>query len=963
MNCFDDGLIYRIADYDDTDADDIDADENSTTLYVYNKDLEELILYTYSNANFTRMWVYDNYIILFESMNHEIWLLPKKKIIANKDFKDISISKDILELRTLHIQDIVMIQNKLLIAASNKLINKLIYYDIDKKEVSKYNETIGCMCVMNNKVYAISPGRAFGGLYQIDHGKMSLIDTLWDVFDDNTEDIIGDKMVSTNNHLIFCAGVYEDGNFRSRNVCVKNMNTKDLYTIHTTEYKDCDICACNGYVGILDDTQIRICDLLRKDVHTIDLQVTAQEIIYVSNEFVYLATKESLHKTKINSDVEITGESKRDQELAEGARNAIDLTNPLAPQAPQAPVTPHRPTVSSGSSVSSGSPSSPRSPYILLDLSDQAPDQAPDTTSTPSIFLYTKPYRNIKPKIQYEVINTFDKNVNAQFQINVMKEFQRYTQRNVQAEYAVEALRFKQRNAALKAAPDDQNIYLFMMCRAKDITPGDYTIENQLQSYKKGKNVYTYCKQAIDNLRGKHKLVVYDSRVSDDFEDSENVEVCPSITNYEKFQSALTVTARQGKIALVYISAHGNDEGRMVIDPNPENHDKKLQIFGDVLAMCCTEDCQIFLNSCSAAKRDAFTLSNRLDNIVLATPIPITTGKVLHRFRIANDRLYFNVYYKNSIHAYYRNWWTFTLAVRTMENNDYIFDKLNETERETNIVLKSIDSYLYEIAGQTFYYDILNSDNLDTLIKKAKAYFKKYINKKTPGYVKGTVKRIIVMTLIHYIIDAESFIEEHSEEIPYNEDNVLLYKISKNGLQSVIPLLKPIAEEFVLAEYFVNFIQNQLKERAAVYLIKHNFNTKKYTGTNPFLKLNDFSAENIKEIIKGYHLINRRKTLSYIAEAIVAHAKRYFRDKSQDDTMNPLVKYLKENGFTSIDIDTARAFMKPYLTDGDNYMSFYMDWILPRKRPRSDGSDSGSDNGPERKRSANLVGNFVRLRF
>ena len=187
-------------------------------------------------------------------------------------------------------------------------------------------------------------------------------------------------------------------------------------------------------------------------------------------------------------------------------------------------------------------------------------------------------------------------------------------------------------------------------------------------------DIYVYCVFALQWLGWTHRMVIYDKRATLDSIKSrasqlgyplhepflkQNVTCTLYVKNYEKLKTAVEDIESDEKIALLYMSAHGDNKG--VIQgpwdgPVGPLSDDKLDEFSQTLQPRMTSDCQVFLNSCFAGRHTAKKMSAVLgEQIVLAAQLSIPSGQVVHQFRIdaTHNRLYFTANCVNAeIHMY-----------------------------------------------------------------------------------------------------------------------------------------------------------------------------------------------------------------------------------------------------------------------------------------------------------------------
>jgi hypothetical protein len=260
---------------------------------------------------------------------------------------------------------------------------------------------------------------------------------------------------------------------------------------------------------------------------------------------------------------------------------------------------------------------------------------------------YVSPHKALNIKLpDFSGFNCYHKHLDSRLRCK-LTEVQKYKE-DVQK---VERLRWKQR----KDAGAKLSVYLFLCVRNKD---------NILQP---DLNVYVYCAFALQSLGWKHRMIIYDDRanhtsllktaallkypLSVAFL-KQNVVCMPYVNNYDKLQTAVKDIEDDEEIALVYLSAHGDERG-VLYGPwdggggaDVALTDKRLVSFGQELHNNMSSDCQVFLNSCYAGKSTAIELSKQLGgHIVLASSDSILSRKVVHRFQIdaGNNRLYFSV--------------------------------------------------------------------------------------------------------------------------------------------------------------------------------------------------------------------------------------------------------------------------------------------------------------------------------
>jgi len=271
---------------------------------------------------------------------------------------------------------------------------------------------------------------------------------------------------------------------------------------------------------------------------------------------------------------------------------------------------------------------------------------------------YVSPYKkelNIDLP-DFSGFNCYHKRLDPRLQCQIAKEAQKCRE-DVQK---VERLRWSQRNMSpvtfrsheTLGQPAKQSVYLFLCVKnTDDILQPDL-------------NVYVYCAFALQSLGWKHRMVIYDERVTHDSLLAtaaelkyplsaaflkQNVTCMPYVNSYDKLQTAVKDIEDDEEIALVYLSAHGDVHGILY---GPWDKGRDIELSPERLVSFCrelntnaSEDCQVFLNSCYAGKSTAIVLSHYLrGRIILAASESIPSGEVYHRFQIdaGNNRLYFS---------------------------------------------------------------------------------------------------------------------------------------------------------------------------------------------------------------------------------------------------------------------------------------------------------------------------------
>lgn len=259
---------------------------------------------------------------------------------------------------------------------------------------------------------------------------------------------------------------------------------------------------------------------------------------------------------------------------------------------------------------------------------------------------YVSPYKKVLNVTvpDFNVFNCYHESLDMKLRCKIANEVQKCRE-DVQK---VERLRWKQR----RDAGAKRSVYLFLCVKNTD---------NILQP---DLNVYVYCAFALQSLGWRHRMVVYDERVSHKslLETAiklnyplsaafvkQNVECMSYVNNYDKLKTAVEDIGDDEEIALVYLSAHGEEDG-VLSGPWDGGEDIRLSQrrtirFGNTLNKKASKDCQIFLNSCYAGRSTAEIVSMLLSGrIVLAASLAIPSGSVQHRFQIdaGNNRLYFS---------------------------------------------------------------------------------------------------------------------------------------------------------------------------------------------------------------------------------------------------------------------------------------------------------------------------------
>ncbi len=295
-----------------------------------------------------------------------------------------------------------------------------------------------------------------------------------------------------------------------------------------------------------------------------------------------------------------------------------------------------------------------------LDLPDPGHSGGESKTSDYIKMGYVSPY---KKELNIELpgfsgFNCYHKCLDPILQCQIAKEVQKCRE-DVQK---VERLRWSQRNMSpvtfrsheTLGRPAKRSVYLFLCVKnTDDILQPDL-------------NVYVYCAFALQSLGWKHRMVIYDERVTHDSLLATAAELkCPLsaaflkqnvacmlyVNSYDKLQTAVKDIEDDEEIALVYLSAHGDVHG-ILYGPWDKGRDRDIELSPERLVSFCrelntnaSEDCQVFLNSCYAGKSTAIVLSHYLrGRIILAASESIPSGEVYHRFQIdaGNNRLYFS---------------------------------------------------------------------------------------------------------------------------------------------------------------------------------------------------------------------------------------------------------------------------------------------------------------------------------
>ena len=293
-----------------------------------------------------------------------------------------------------------------------------------------------------------------------------------------------------------------------------------------------------------------------------------------------------------------------------------------------------------------------------LDLPDPGHSGRESKTSDYITMGYVSPYKkelNIELP-DFSGFKCYHKRLDPRLQCQIAKEVQKCRE-DVQK---VERLRWSQRNMSpvtfrsheTLGRPAKQSVYLFLCVKNTDDT-----LQPDL-------NVYVYCAFALQSLGWKHRMVIYDERVTHDSLLAtaaelkyplsaaflkQNVTCMPYVNSYDKLQTAVKDIEDDEEIALVYLSAHGDVHGILY---GPWDKGRDIELSPERLVSFCrelntnaSEDCQVFLNSCYAGKSTAIVLSHYLrGRIILAASESIPSGEVYHRFQIdaGNNRLYFS---------------------------------------------------------------------------------------------------------------------------------------------------------------------------------------------------------------------------------------------------------------------------------------------------------------------------------
>ena len=399
-----------------------------------------------------------------------------------------------------------------------------------------------------------------------------------------------------------------------------------------------------------------------------------------------------------------SGEISLEQRLAQGAaNNAIDLTGDSAADSAVDLRGEDETSISGGeekTSISGGE----------------------EKTSSSLLWSYVRPVlgrnQNINDiSIDYKTsdIKSYHKSLDKRIQCNIASEARKLSI-DIQI---VERLRGYQR-AQVTAK---RSVYLFACI--------DYKVNYLLSDF----NVYIYCAFALQNLGWRHRMVIYDERVTHErlLEEAaklnyplnklfveQNITCTTFVKNYDKLLTSVKDIEDDEKIALVYLSAHGDEYGNIYGqwdngDPMPLS-ENRVSMFGEALAENMTKDCQVFLNSCYAGVSTAVFLMKVLgDNIVLAALDSITTGTVVHRFRIdaVNDRLYFSVNSRESEIKAYSQKFLNKIGDKTSkansDNNTYTQPRLQQAMSQFN----ASDTEMSDDGYDEIFEGLLDSSDVD----------------------------------------------------------------------------------------------------------------------------------------------------------------------------------------------------------------------------------------------------------
>ena len=214
-------------------------------------------------------------------------------------------------------------------------------------------------------------------------------------------------------------------------------------------------------------------------------------------------------------------------------------------------------------------------------------------------------------------------------------------------------------------------------------------------------NVYAYCAYALYHLAGEHRMEVYDTHATyddilatiqtfgsiDEAWLKAHVALRLSIQNAEKLEEAVKVNADE-TLALLYLSAHGDDAGIIYIEDQPVDNDW-MQMIGAVRDVDdpdsqLSEDFQVMLNGCSLGRKTALAITSEIDDhFVLGCTGTIPSGTVRHMFKIADGRLYFSAI---GFYVYYSSGSKITVYIKNKE----VMDDAFASEKISRVVLAGV---------------------------------------------------------------------------------------------------------------------------------------------------------------------------------------------------------------------------------------------------------------------------------
>ena len=296
----------------------------------------------------------------------------------------------------------------------------------------------------------------------------------------------------------------------------------------------------------------------------------------------------------------------------------------------------------------------------------------------------------------------------------------------------VEQLRADQRSRVQSR----RSVYLFLCV---DDTPDNLQADM---------DIYVYCAFALQWLGWTHRMVIYDKRATLESIKArasqlgyplhepflkQNVTCTLYVKNYEKLKTAVEDIESDEKIALLYMSAHGDDRGFIYgpwDGPVGPLSDDKIDEFSQTLQPRMTSDCQVFLNSCSAGKHTAKKMSAVLgEQIVLAAQLSIPSGQVVHQFRIdaTHNRLYFTANCVNAeIHVFSQRflspWMNLSKKARERceKRNIHSMYELERSVYFGQVMIQYVLKTKKDLKNfaRAFKIDIQGSDTKDSIINK-----------------------------------------------------------------------------------------------------------------------------------------------------------------------------------------------------------------------------------------------------